>query len=66
MVHNRLPVNIDMVSVAKETEAARARLARVNLPGKMLFERLERVVGSFCPGLAMTPHHINRYVAGRH
>ena len=66
VVHNRLPVNIDMVSLAKETEAARARLARVNLPGKMLFERLERVVGSFCPGLAMTPHHINRYVAGRH
>jgi len=66
VVHNRLPVNIDMVSLAKETEAARVRLARVNLPGKMLFERLERVVGSFCPGLAMTPHHINRHVAGRH
>ena len=61
VVKNRLPVNIDMGSLAKKAEAARARLARVNKPGKKLFNRLERIVGSFCPGLALTPHHIHRY-----
>ena len=63
VVQNRVPVNVDMESLAKKTEAARVRLTRINRPGKKLFERLERIVGSFCPGLALTPHHINRYGA---
>ena len=63
VVQNRAPVNIDMENLAKKAEAARTRLAKVNLPGKKLFERLERIVGSFCPGLASTPHHIHRYGA---
>ena len=63
VVQDRLPVNIDLRSLEKKAEAARARLARANKPGKKLFERLERIVGSFCPGLALTPHHINRYGA---
>ena len=63
VVENRVPVNVDMESLAKKTEAARVRLTRINRPGKKLFERLERIVGSFCPGLALTPHHINRYGA---
>ena len=63
VVEDRVPVNVDMSSLAKKVEAARARLARVNKPGKILFDRLERIVGSFCPGLALTPHHIHRYGA---
>ena len=63
VVQNRVPVNVDMESLAKKTESARVRLTRVNRPGKKLFERLERIVGSFCPGLALTPHHIHRYGA---
>ena len=63
VVEDRLPVNVDMSNLAKKAEAARARLAKVNRPGKKLFDRLERIVGSFCPGLALTPHHINRYGA---
>ena len=63
VVKDRLPVNIDMQSLEKKAEAARDRLARANKPGKKLFHRLERIVGSFCPGLALTPHHINRYGA---
>ena len=61
VVQDRLPVNIDLRSLKKKAEAARARLARANKPGKKLFDRLESIVGSFCPGLALTPHHINRY-----
>ena len=63
VVQDRLPVNIDLRSLKKKAEAARARLARANKPGKKLFDRLESIVGSFCPGLALTPHHINRYGA---
>jgi Cytosine deaminase and related metal-dependent hydrolases len=63
VVQDRLPVNIDLRSLKKKAEAARARLARANKPGKKLFDRLENIVGSFCPGLALTPHHINRYGA---
>ena len=63
VVRDRVPVNIDMENLAKKAENARNRLAKVNRPGKKLFDRLERVVGSFCPALALTPHHINRYGA---
>ena len=63
VVRDRTPVNVDMANLAKMAEAARARLAKVNRPGKKLFERLERIVGTFCPGLALTPHHIHRYGA---
>ncbi len=63
VVRDRAPVNVDMANLAKLAEAARARLAEVNRPGKELFDRLECIVGSFCPGLALTPHHIHRYGA---
>ena len=63
VVRDRAPVNVDMADLARKAEAARARLAKVNRPGKKLFERLERIVGTFCPGLALTPHHIHRYGA---
>jgi guanine deaminase len=53
---------VDMAALAREAEAARARLARANAPIKDLYERLAAVVGRFCPGLAQTPYHITRYV----
>ena len=61
VVRDRCPVNVDMSELARKAESARARLARVNEPGRELFNRLERIVGSFCPNLAMTPHHVHRY-----
>ena len=63
VVRDRTPVNVDMANLATMAEAARARLAKANRPGKKLFERLEGIVGTFCPGLALTPHHIHRYRA---
>jgi guanine deaminase len=63
VVRDGVPVNVDMANLAKMAEAARSRLAKVNRPGKKLFDRLERIVGSYCPGLALTPHHIHRYGA---
>jgi guanine deaminase len=44
-------------------EAARERLAAANADHRRLYEALEPVVGSYCPGLARTPYHIHRYGA---
>ena len=54
---------VDLVKLARDAEAARERLARLNEDNRMLYERLEGVVGTFCPGLAQRPYHIHRYGA---
>jgi 5-methylthioadenosine/S-adenosylhomocysteine deaminase len=64
IVQDRRLTTVDMAALARDVEAARERLARVNAPGKELYERLAAVVGRFCPGLAHTPYHISRYVGG--
>ena len=33
---------------------------------RKLYDRLEKVIGSFCPGLAKAPLHIHRYGASHH
>lgn len=69
MVGGRLVVDggrhltVDLARLAAQAEAARARLEAANLPNKALYERLEGIVGTFCPGLARLPHHINRYAS---
>src|SRR5438128_6021416 len=62
VVRDRRLTTIDVAALAREAEAARERLARLNAPGKELYERLAAVVGRFCPGLAHTPYHVTRYV----
>ena len=62
VVQQRRVTTVDMQALARDVEAARARLARVNAPGKALYERLAVVVGRFCPGLAHVPYHVDRYV----
>ena len=44
-------------------EAARERLTAANADNRRLYEALEPVVGSYCPGLARTPYHDHRYGA---
>jgi guanine deaminase len=62
VVEHRRVTTVDMGALARDVEAARARLARVNAPGKALSERLAAIVGRFCPGLAHAPYHVDRYV----
>jgi guanine deaminase len=62
VVERRRVTTVDLAALAREAEAARARLQRVNAPGKALYERLAVVVGRFCPGLARMPYHVDRYV----
>ena len=62
VVEHRRLTTVDLPKLAREVEAARVRLARLNAPLKSLYERLAPVVGRFCPGLAHMPYHIDRYV----
>jgi guanine deaminase len=63
VVEHRRVTTVDLAALAREAEAARERLARVNAPGKALYERLAPVVGRFCPGLAHVPYHVDRYAS---
>ena len=62
IVEHRRVTTVDMAALARQAEAARARLVRANAAGKALYERLAVVVGRFCPGLARMPYHVDRYV----
>jgi 5-methylthioadenosine/S-adenosylhomocysteine deaminase len=66
VVENRRPVGVDFVSLARKAEAARERLTEANAGNKQLFQRLEGLVNAFCPGLAKTPYHIDRFAGGHH
>ena len=62
VVEDRRLTTVNLAALARDAEAARARLARLNAPLKALYERLAPVVGRYCPGLAHMPYHIDRYV----
>ena len=53
------------MSVDQKTVKRVARLARLNRDNRKLCDRLARIVGTYCPGLAKTPLHIHRYGASR-
>ena len=52
VVENRKLLSLDLAKLAREAENARERLERLNRDNKTLYEKLEPVVGSFCPALA--------------
>jgi guanine deaminase len=63
VVDNRRVVTVDLETLRDRVAAARERLAAANADDRRLYEALEPVVGSHCPGLARTPYHIHRYGA---
>jgi 5-methylthioadenosine/S-adenosylhomocysteine deaminase len=63
VVDNRRVVTVDLEKLRDRVAAARERLAAANADNQRLYEALEPVVGSYCPGLARTPYHIHRYGA---
>jgi 5-methylthioadenosine/S-adenosylhomocysteine deaminase len=63
VVENRRPVGVDLAALRARAESARERLAAVNADNRRLYEALEPVVGSYCPGLARMPYHVHRYGA---
>jgi guanine deaminase len=66
VVEGRRVAGVDMAALARRVEAARARLEGATLPNKELFEKVEHVVNSFCPGLAKMPFHVDRFGGGHH
>ena len=63
IIDNRRVLTVDMPRLVQRVEAARERLAAANADNRRLYEALEPVVGSHCPGMARLPYHINRYGA---
>jgi guanine deaminase len=61
VVEKGAKVGCDMAKLARDAEAARARLASLNASAKALGDQLEGIVGSFCIGLSNAPYHIHRY-----
>ena len=65
VVENRRLLTVDVAKLSRDAEAARERLERLNRDNRRLYEQLEPVVGSYCPGLAKTPFHLHRFGASR-
>jgi 5-methylthioadenosine/S-adenosylhomocysteine deaminase len=63
IVDSRRVLTVDLSRLGQRVEAARERLAAANADYRRLYEALEPVVGSHCPGMALLPYHIHRYGA---
>ena len=66
IVENRKILTVDLPRLAAQAAASQARRAPLVGAGKKLYQQLEKVVGTFCPGLAKEPLHIHRYGASHH
>ena len=66
VVEDRRVAGVDMAALARKVENTRDRLAQATAPNKLLFERVEQVVNTFCPGLAKMPYHVDRFGGGHH
>ena len=63
VVEDRKPVGVDLGKLRERAEAARERLTAANADNHLLYQALEPVVGSYCPGLARMPYHVHRFGA---
>lgn len=66
IVENRKILTVDLPKLAAQAAASQARRAPLTGAAKKLYQQLEKVVGTFCPGLAKQPLHIHRYGASHH
>jgi guanine deaminase len=66
VVENRKLLTVDLAQLAGQAAASQARRAKPMGDARKLYQRLEKVVGTFCPGLAKAPLHIHRYGASHH
>jgi guanine deaminase len=62
VLRDRQLLTVDLADLARKAETARERLEALNADNRKLFERVEPVVASFCPGLAAQPYHLRRYL----
>jgi 5-methylthioadenosine/S-adenosylhomocysteine deaminase len=63
IVVDRKLLTIDLQELARRTHEATARLDVDTADARALFEKVEPVIASYCPGLASRPHQVRRYLA---
>ena len=61
VVENRKLLTVDLADLARKAEKSPKRLEKTNKPARALYDKLEKIVGTFCPGLAKQPLHIDRF-----
>jgi guanine deaminase len=66
VVEDHKLLTVDLAALAAKAEESRVRREKITAPAKKLYDRLEKVVGTFCPGLAKAPLHIHRFGASHH
>jgi len=66
IVEDRKLLTVDLPKLAAQAAASQARRAKLTGDARKLYEKLESVVGTFCPGLAKQPLHIHRFGASHH
>ncbi len=66
IVADRKLLTVDLPKLAAKVAAVQARRAELQGEAKKLYLQLEKVVGTFCPGLAKEPLHIHRFGASQH
>ena len=67
VVENRKLLTVDLAQARRPGRPRHRRAAPSRwATAKKLYERLEKVVGTFCPGLAKAPLHIHRFGASHH
>ena len=66
VVEDRKLLTVDLAKLAAKAEAVTRAAEKITAPAKKLYDRLEKVVGTFCPGLAKAPLHIHRFGASHH
>jgi len=66
VVEDRKLLTVDLAKLAAQAAESQARRAKPMGDARKLYDRLEKVVGAFCPGLAKAPLHIDRFGASHH
>ncbi len=66
IVEDRKLLTVDLPKLAAQAAASQARRAKLTGEARKLYEKLESVVGTYCPGLAKQPLHIHRFGASHH
>jgi guanine deaminase len=63
VVEHRRVLTVDLDRLRARVAEAHDRLAVANIDNRRLYDALEPVVASHCPGLAAAPYHVHRYGA---
>jgi 5-methylthioadenosine/S-adenosylhomocysteine deaminase len=61
IVIDRKLITIDLQDLFHRTQEARSRLNVDTAGARALFDQVEPIIASYCPGLASRPHQLHRY-----